>query len=212
MSDQSEFSDGSGGSPFLDALSAFEAGVDKYEAVPDAVFAEPSFGRDQAQFGLLVGRNKVIEFRAGPEGLQARIGRFTGNRRRPISTAGVAKALGKPVSETERMVTHIEQALRSGIAAYQDTYRRLVIEAYRTENPVTMTPQQDQHQERIEQAPVIEHAPGNEQQQALKHRLNEDPRVRPARPRRSGTHRPTAPFPTERPGRDAPGRSSGLSL
>lgn len=170
MSDQSEFSDGSGGSPFLDALSAFEAGVDKYEAVPDAVFAEPSFGRDQAQFGLLVGRNKVIEFRAGPEGLQARIGRFTGNRRRPISTAGVAKALGKPVSETERMVTHIEQA------------------------------------------PVIEHAPGNEQQQALKHRLNEDPRVRPARPRRSGTHRPIAPFPTERPGRDAPGRSSGLSL
>lgn len=206
MSDQSEFSGGGTGSPFLDGLSAFEAGVDKSGAVPDAVFAEPSFGRDHAQFGLLVGRNKVIEFSVGPEGMQARIGRFTGNRRRTINTAGVAKALGIPVSETERMVDHIEQALRAGIAAYQDTYRALVVEAYGTEDPVTMTPKQGLHQELIEQAAF------DQRQQALKSRLGEDIEARQARSRRSGARRPIAPFPTERLDRDAPGRSSGLSL
>lgn len=207
MSDQSELSGGGTGSPFLDGLSAFEAGVDKSGAVPDAVFAEPSFGRDHAQFGLLVGRNKVMEFSVGPdEGFQARIGRFTGNRRRTINTAGIAKALGIPVSETERMVDHIEQALHAGIAAYQDTYRALVVEAYGTDEPGVMTPEQGLHQELIEQAAF------DQRQRAPKNHMVEDIGARSARSRRSGTGCPIAPFPTERPDRDAPGRSSGLSL
>ena len=48
MSEQNEL-DGSTGSPFLDGLSAFEAGVSKSEAVPDVMFAEPWFGRDSAR-------------------------------------------------------------------------------------------------------------------------------------------------------------------
>lgn len=206
MSDQKEKRDGSTGSPFLDGLSAFEAGIHASEALPDAMFAEPSFGWDHAQFGLLVGRTKVINFSLGPEGLQSRIGQFTGNRRRNISSAGVAKALGDPESETERLLGHIEQGLRAGIDAYCQTYRALVIEAYGTENPVAAPPEQSLSQE------LIEVAVFSERQRALRNRLGEEIGARPARPRRAGVRRHIAPFPDARPDQDGPGRSSGLSL
>lgn len=207
MSDQSEFRDDSTGSPFLDGLSAFEVGVSKSEAVPDATFAEPWFGRDSAGFGLLVGRNKVIDVRVGPQGRETRIGRFTGNRRRPISAAGVAKAFGMTVAQSERMLDHVEQALRAGIAAYRETYRTLAIEAFGTEDPVgvRLTPNllQEVHQE------VIEEVQFAERQRALRDRL--DTGVGP-RPRQPGPRRLSAPTSAPRTEPDSPGRSTGLSL
>ena len=209
MSDQSELDDGTG-SPFLDGLSAFEAGVSKSEAVPDAMFAEPWFGLDSAGFGLLVGRNKVIDVRVGPQGRETRIGRFTGNRRRPISTAGVAKAFGMSVAQSERMLDHVEQALRAGIAAYRETYRTLALEAFGTEDPagVRLTPalHQDVHQE------VIEEVRYAQRQQALRDRLDTGAGTRPPRPRQPGPRRPSAPDVPPRTERDTPGRSSGRSL
>ena len=206
MSEQNEL-DGSTGSPFLDGLSAFEAGVSKSEAVPDVMFAEPWFGRDSAGFGLLVGRNKVIDVRVGPQGRETRIGRFTGNHRRPINAAGVAKAFGMTVAQSERMLDHVEQALRAGIAAYRETYRTLAIEAFGTEDPagVTLTPNllQEVHQEVIEEVQLAE------RQRALRDRLDTGAGPHPRQP---GPRRPIAPEPPPRTERDAPGRSSGLSL
>lgn len=207
MTEQNEF-DGSTGSPFLDGLSAFEAGVSKSEAVPDAMFAEPWFGRDSAGFGLLVGRNKVIDVRVGPQGRETRIGRFTGNRRRrPINAAGVAKAFGMTVAQSERMLDHVEQALRAGIAAYRETYRTLAIEAFGTEDPagLTLTPnlQQEVHQEVIEEVQLAE------RQRALRDRLDTGAGPHPRQP---GPRRPIAPDSPPRTERDAPGWSSGLSL
>lgn len=207
MSEQGEFRDDSTGSPFLDGLSALEVGVSKSEAVPDATFAEPWFGRDSAGFGLLVGRNKIIDVRVGPQGRETRIGRFTGNRRRPISVAGVAKAFGMTVAQSERMLDHVEQALRAGIAAYRETYRTLAIEAFGTEDPVgvRLTPNllQEVHQE------VIEEVQFAERQRALRDRL--DTGVGP-RPRQSGPRRLSAPTSAPRTEPDSPGRSTGLSL
>lgn len=207
MSKQGEFRDDSTGSPFLDGLSALEVGVSKSEAVPDATFAEPWFGRDSAGFGLLVGRNKIIDVRVGPQGRETRIGRFTGNRRRPISVAGVAKAFGMTVAQSERMLDHVEQALRAGIAAYRETYRTLAIEAFGTEDPVgvRLTPNllQEVHQE------VIEEVQFAERQRALRDRL--DTGVGP-RPRQSGPRRLSAPTSAPRTEPDSPGRSTGLSL
>jgi len=215
VSDQSEFSSDSTGSPFLDGLSAFEAGVDKSEAVPDALYAEPWFGRDSAGFGLLVGRNKVIDVRVGPEGREMRIGRFTGNRRRPISAAGVAKVFGMTVAQSERMLDHMEQALRAGIAAYQETYRTLAVEAFGTEDPVgvRLTPNllQEVHPEVIEEVQLAE------RQRALRDRLDtgvapQPPRPRQPGPRQPGPRRPSAPISAGRTEPDTPGRSPGLSL
>lgn len=210
MSEQSEGS-GSTGSPFLDGLSAFEAGASTPEAVPDARFAEPWFDRDSAGFGLLVGRNKVIDVRVGSQGRETRIGRFTGNRRRPISTAGVAKAFGISVAQSERMLDHVEQALRAGINAYRETYRTLAIEAFGTDDPAgaRLTPSlhQEVHQE------IVAEVLFAQRQQALRDRL--DTGVGPrqhTRPRTPEPRRTAAPDPAPRTERDRPGRPNGLAL
>lgn len=209
MSDQSAFGSEGTGSPFLDGLTAFEAGVSRWQAVPDAVFAEPWFGRDSAGFGLLVGRNKVIDVRVGPQGRETRIGRFAGSRRRPISAAGVAKAFGMTVAQSERMLDHVEQALRAGIVAYRETYRTLAVEAFGTENPaeVRLMPKL-LRQARPE---VIEEVPFAERQQALRDRLDTGVGPHP-RPRQPGQRRPSAPISAGRTEPDTPGRPGGLSL
>lgn len=97
-------------------------------AIPDAVFAEPWFGRNRAGFGLLAGRNTLIEVSVGPETREIRIGRFTGTRRRPTTAAGVASVLGMTVADTERLFNRIERALRAGIAAYQKAYMDTALE------------------------------------------------------------------------------------
>lgn len=91
-------------------------------AIPHAVFAEPWFSKDRAGFGLLAGRNSLIQVSVGPGPREIRVGRFNGSRRRAVTAADVADVLGMSVSETEHYFDKVERALRAGIAAYQETF------------------------------------------------------------------------------------------
>lgn len=91
-------------------------------AIPDAVFAEPRFSKDRAGFGLLAGRNTLIQVSVGPGPREIRVGRFNGTRRHAATAADVADVLGMSVAETEGYVDKVERALRAGITAYQETY------------------------------------------------------------------------------------------
>lgn len=201
MSDQRDFP--STDSPFLDGLSAFEAGIDRSGIVPDRPFAEPDFGEDHAQFGMLVGRNRVIEFSMGAEGMRVQSGRFSGRRRRDLSTAGVGRALGIPAVTAERMLDHIGQALHAGIAAYRETARRLANDDTEDiETPEGTAPRQ---------GPAQEATPA-QRQPARGNPVDEGIGVRQTRRRRPGPRRPIAPFPDPPTHRQHPGRSSGRSL
>lgn len=187
-------------------LAAVESRLARDGAIPDAVFAEPWFGRGRAGFGLLAGRNQIVEVSVGPEGRELRIGRFTGTRRRATTTAGAAAALGLSFADTEGLLDDAERALRAGIAAYQDTFRALRHEAARTSEGVVAAPAADAGKTSAESAaPATPLRPlGPQVASGIA-----GPQTRPRRP---GSHRNIAPIPYARPGRDEPGRPGGLSL
>ena len=125
MSDDDEANGRHISSSFQRGLAAFERRFTRREAVPDAALAEPWFAADHASIGLLAGRNKVIEVSVTGPTRNILIGRFAGSRRRRTDEDGVAKALGVSIADSEQLLDHIEQSLRAGIDAYQETYRTL---------------------------------------------------------------------------------------
>jgi hypothetical protein len=185
-----EPSDGAVRSPFLDALSAFEARIGTSDAVPDVLFAEPWFDRDTASIGLLAGRDTVIEVHAGPAGREVRTGRFSGEWRRPISARGVARAFGIAPAQSERMLGHLAEALQAGITAYRHTEQTLLFDApdEPAETPAT---------------PAVRQDGVEDSRQAIQNQLHAAPQPRP--------HHASAPIPIPRRP-DTPGQPSGPSL
>lgn len=196
MPDLSEPSGGAIRSPFLDALSAFEARIGTSDTVPDVLFAEPWFDRDHASIGLLAGRHTVIEVHARPEGREVRTGRFSGEWHRPISARGVARAFDITVPQSERMLDHLAEALQAGITAYRHTEQTRLFDAS-AETPAMPSVPQDGGEE----APDF-------RRQTIQNQLHAAPQPRPHQPR----PRPTsAPIPAPRRP-DTPGQPPVLSL
>lgn len=204
MSDYGEANDGAHAAPVGRDMAALDVRLARDSAIPDAVFAAPWFGRDRAGFGLVAGRNKIIEVSAGAEGRELRVGRFTGKRRRATTVAGVAKELEISVADAERMLDRTERALRAGIAAYQDTYRAAEAEPARAHDAPATAQIAETGRGSQAAAPA---APSR----AIGHQVARgfDARTRPLTP---DSRRALPPFPDAHPGRDEPGHRGGPSL
>jgi hypothetical protein len=199
MPDHSEPSDGGIRSPFLDALSAFEARIDTSDAVPDVPFAEPWFNHDTASIGLLVGRDTVIEVHARPAGREVLAGRFSGERRRPINAKGVARAFGITIPQSERMLDHLAEALQAGTTAYRHTERVLLFDD--PDEPAETPATPSAGQAAVEEAPDSRH-------QAIQNQLHAAPQPRP---HQTGPRQTSTPIPgPRRP--DTPRQPPGLSF
>ncbi|MBS1698873.1 MAG: hypothetical protein JST25_10795 [Actinobacteria bacterium] len=204
MSDHREVNDGAHAAPVGRDMAALEVRLARDSAIPHAVFAAPWFGHDRAGFGLVAGRNKIIEVSTGAGGRELRVGRFTGKRRRITTVAGVAKELEISVADTERMLDRAERALRAGIAAYEDTYRAPEAEpAQAHEVPAT--------------AQLTETGQGSQaaapatSSRTIGYQVAREFGAQP-RPLTPDSRRALPPFPDAHPGRDDPGHRGGPSL
>lgn len=204
MSNHGGANGGAHAAPVGRDMAALEVRLARDSAIPDAVFAAPWFGKDRAGFGLVAGRNKIIEVSAGAGGRELRVGRFTGKRRRTTTVAGVAKELEISIADAERLLDRAERALRAGIAAYEDTYRGPEAEPARAHDaPAT--------------AQIAETGPGSQAtapavpSRAIGHQVAREFGAQP-RPLTPGSRRTLPPFPDAHPGRDEPGTRSGPSL